>query len=206
MQGSVAAAIADQYRNTHDRVFEVISRVPLDDLNWHPPDGEHSAAWILWHLARWADHLQAALPGMTLELADRLGARTQLWSQEVLATAWGLDERVLGFEQTGTHMDMKTARQFGTLDGEALIGYARRAFAAAEAAVASLTEEDLRRPNAGQAKFDAAYYGTGSQAASDRPQESVADAVLDHIVHDNRHLGELEGLIGLRRGHGSATD
>lgn len=206
MEQRIAASIASQYRQTHERVLELVARLPPEDLAWRPQDGEHAAAWILWHLARWADHLQAALPGMTPELADRLGPREQVWTREALAAAWGMDGSTLGFEQTGSHMDATAASRFEGPAAELLVGYARQAFAAAEEAVALLTEADLCRPNAGQEEFDAAYHGSVPPAALDRPRETVADAVLDHIVHDNRHLGELEALIGLRRGNGSATD
>ena len=80
------------------------------------------------------------------------------------------------------------------LPGKAdLLDYARRAFAATERALAALTDDDLRTPNALEAG--------GAHAAT----PTIGDAILTHLTHTNRHLGEIECLRGLQGLRGTAT-
>jgi hypothetical protein len=70
---------------------------------------------------------------------------------------------------------------------DVLVAYARRAFAAAEAAIAAIDDAELLRDR------------------TDQPGTPVGRAILVHIVHDNRHLGEIECLRGLLGLKGTAT-
>jgi hypothetical protein len=185
-----ADLLAAHYRRTNARVLAVVEELDDDRVRLAPAPGAHSVAFNLWHLARWADDLAAQVPAMTPVLTERLGPGRQIWEAEGLGSRWGFPAGVLGHHDTGMLMDDGAAAGLPMPPKAELIDYARRAFAAAERAVAAVGDQ-LLEPD-----------GRGGSPAS---TAIVGDAVATHLEHNNRHLGEIEclrGLLGLR---GSAT-
>lgn len=198
MTRTTAATIADAYRETHERILALFERLDDEELAWRPATTTPSAAFSLWHLARWADHLQATLPTMTPELGRRLGTRPQIWVAEGFAARWGLESGTLGYEETGMLLDDESAARLRFPNRAELLDYARRAFAAAEAAVALVDEAQF-----GAFEQPAATDEVG--AALQASSATVGGAIVSHLTHDNRHLGMLECLVGLRGRPGTAT-
>ena len=203
MDTTTMAAIAVAYRQTHERILTLVAGLGDDQLTWRPAAGGHSIAWNLWHLARWADALQEALPRMTPALQDRLGAREQVWLAERRAARWGLSCAPLGVDATGTYMEDAQAAALVWPAKEVLLAYVRRAVAAADEAVRAVDEPQAGELDATQGDFTAAYYGPAAGAGP--ATATVASAILEHLVHENRHLGEMEGLCGQQGQRGSAT-
>jgi hypothetical protein len=198
------AAVAEAYCQTHTRILALAESLEQDHLTWQPAAGVHSVAWNLWHLARWADALQEAIPRMTPALGARLGEREQVWSAERLSERWGLTTTPLGFDATGTYMEDAVASGLPLPAKEVLLAYAQRAFAAAEEAVAAVDEQQAAEPDRTNDAFNAAYDGTAVPA--DVPGAvTVATAVVSHLTHESRHLGEVECLRGQQGLRGSAT-
>jgi DinB family protein len=187
MSDSSAAVIAFHYRRTHERALALVAELSDEQAAWRPTPGAHSIGFILWHLGRWADHLQATVPTMTAELGGRLGEGRQIWEAEGLASAWGLTPASLGHAETGMLMGDDDAATLPLPDRAVLLDYARRAFAAADRAVGAIDDRQAVQPQAGN------------------PDRTVASAVLTHLTHDNRHLGEIEYLRGLQGLRGTAT-
>jgi hypothetical protein len=75
-------SIVAAYRETNADVLKVIQELSDNQIRWRPNSGCHSIAFILWHLARWTNHLQPTIPGLTDELARRLPSGRQIWDQE----------------------------------------------------------------------------------------------------------------------------
>jgi hypothetical protein len=198
MSPSAAATVAAAYRETHERLLALAERLSDDELGWRPAGTAPSAAFTLWHLARWADHLQATLPAMTPELGQALGARRQIWEAEGLAAQWGLAGAALGYEETGMLMDDGAAALLALPARPALLDYVRRAFAAADAAVAAVDDAQFAAAEQPTAADDV---GEALRASS----QTVGGAIVSHLTHDNRHLGMLEMLGGLRGRAGTAT-
>jgi hypothetical protein len=187
------ALIRRNYHPTHQRILQLVAALSDEQVAWQGAPTAPSIGFHLWHLARWADHLQAAIPGMAAELSQRLGPGEQIWSSELLATRWQLAGASFGFDDTGMGMDPTTPL---ALPSKAiLLAYAERAFAAAEQAVDAIDD----------ALFTAVEQ---SQPSTDgiRPADAtVGAAILTHLVHENRHLGMLECLVGLQGAAGTAT-
>jgi hypothetical protein len=97
----------------------------------------------VWHLARWADLLQANLPDMTPELGEKLGSSRQIWETESLAVKWGFEAAGLGYSETGWLMDDAQAAKLPLPAKDVLLDYVRRAFSAAERAVDALDNNSL---------------------------------------------------------------
>lgn len=182
-----AAVVAAHYRRTHERVLKLVEDLSDEQLAWRLPSHPHSLGFNLWHLARWADQLQMMIPRMTHDLGHRLGQRSQLWETEGLATRWGLTGAELGYEGTGMLLDDTLAATLPLPAKAELVEYARRAFDVAEEAVAAVDDEQWL------------------QVEQTNPQGVVGSAILTHLTHENRHLGEMEFLRGLLGLTGSAT-
>jgi hypothetical protein len=187
------AAIIYAYRQTHERALSLVAPLRDDQLAWRPDEDVHSIAWNLWHLARWADLLQEYIPRMTVDLGQQLGVRQQIWTAEHLVERWGLPSAVLGYDATGSQMDDAAASGLGLPEKEVLLDYVRRAFTAADDAVGAVDEQQAKAPDATNEDFNAAYYGT-SVPAEATAVATVAGAILEHLMHENCHLGEMACL------------
>ena len=166
-------------RLARERALRVVDGLSGDQLAWRPSPTAHSLGWTLWHLARSADRYRAELPG-----SDGV----ELWTAERLAERWKIPSELMGRLGVGS-VDIADAdaARVPLPAGEALIGYARKAFAGLDAAVGSIRDADL----------GAAYE---SISAADG-RTTIGAWLAGSIAHDNRHLGEMEyvkGLLGLR--------
>jgi hypothetical protein len=194
MDISPAVSLIQAYCQSHQRVLNLAEHMTDAQLSWCPVPTAHTIAFHLWHIARWADHLQAAIPGMTAVLAQRLGAGVQIWEQEALAAHWGFSTHALGYAATGMHMPDEIARALHFPEKAKLLNYVQCAVVAAERAVHAIDEEQF--------------------CAAEQPQPltegiwdagTVGDAILSHVVHINRHLGAIECLYGCQVGSGTAS-
>jgi len=191
------ATIHANYRQTLGRVLQSVDDLTDEQLAWQSGSTAPSIRFHVWHLARWADHLQAAIPAMTEELGRRLGPGHQVWDVDDLAVQWGLAQASLGFEATGMLLDEDTAMQLHLPNKERLLEYARRAFAAADRAVSAIDDTQfLLREREQFQDADRAKLGQ---------TQTVGNAVLVHLLHNNRHLGMIESLRGLQGLRGTAT-
>lgn len=185
---AVTESVASWYRETQRRVLALTDDLSEEEFGARPAGAAHSIAWNVWHLARWADDVQAAVPAATGGLGGRLAPRQQLWEAEGLAAKWGLESGALGDRQTGMLMDEEAAARLPLPNKDVVLAYARRAFAAAEEAVAAID--------------DATFVGARHDGGAGTVGNNI---VMSHLVHNNRHLGEIEclrGQLGLR---GTAT-
>ena len=182
-----AQAVINEARRTHSLAVALAERSTEDQFIWRPGSGMNSIAFHLWHLARWADHLQSRLPQMTQELHAALGDRPEIWKLERLAERWGFSPELLGHDETGMLMDDNQAALLPLPAQAALIEYARRAFQAAEEAVSQIPSSEFACAN------------------DQNPDETIAEILASHMQHDARHLGMMECLLGLQGTHGTAT-
>ena len=68
MPSSSPKTIVELYCRTHRRLLTLAEKVTETQLHWRSTPQSHSIAFHLWHVARWADYMQAVIPGMTPEL------------------------------------------------------------------------------------------------------------------------------------------
>ena len=190
--GAPTLAIAARTAQAHALILEVTSDLSDEQLARRPadvaPSVAPSIAWHLWHIARWADFLQASLPGMTPALAQRLGPGRQVWEAEGLAARWGL-AAAAGYRETGMGLDDEGSARLRLPGKAALLDYGRAAFARADRAVAAVDE---------------GVFATPCTDLYDR-RTSVGSAVMSHLTHASRHLGMIEALKGMLGVRGTAT-
>lgn len=194
MSVSLAGIIVDGYCQTHERLLTLIEKLSDTQLHWQPVPKGLSIAFHLWHVARWADYLQAALPGMTPRLQQQFGIRPQQWEHDNLAFHWGFSTEQLGFAQTGMTMPDELASTLLFPEKTILLTYVRNAFVAVAAVVRAMGEDQLTEAEQPQPLTEGIW------------QAGLVGGVLAaHMLHDNRHLGAIECLVGSQIGVGTAT-
>jgi hypothetical protein len=179
--------ILDRQQKTHRRLLEIVDDLSEPQLSRRPGPHAPSIGFHLWHMARWADRLQATLPAMALvQPSDTV---PEIWETERLAQSWGWQADTLGYGQSGMEMGDEMAADLKLPDKLALADYARLAFAAADRAVGLLEDDQLEARGVD-------IYGQ---------ENSVGYVLLVHLSHASRHLGMIECLRGVQGLRGTAT-
>lgn len=189
----LAALIVTGYRSGHQRILEFATRLTEEQLQWRPTLDAPPIAFHLWHVARWADYTNAVIPGMTPELGRLLAPNHQVWEAEQLAERWGFAAQ-LGYRQTGMQMDEAVAQKLSFPAKADVLDYVQKAFEAVDRTVALIPADQLLAREQLQPLTEGIW-----------GESTVGDAILTHIIHDNRHLGMMECLLGIQTGVGSAT-
>jgi uncharacterized damage-inducible protein DinB len=186
---SPAAVASYAVKRTHEALLAAVE--PLDEATFRASRGltSPSIAFHLWHIARWADMLQARVAAMTDEMTRRLGPSQEIWTADGLTSAWGLSRDQLGGNESGMGMDEEVSVSMPLPDRTTLLDYVRRVFEAADAAVRAVDDDQL-------AADGIDLYGRSA---------SVGAAIVSHIAHANRHLGMIEALKGIHGAKGTAT-
>lgn len=181
MTNSIMAEIAKQYCDTQDDLLELVDSLTDEQIGWTPNATTPSIGFHLWHMARWADYLQEMINGRGC----------QIWEKENLAVRWEMASAGLGFAQTGMSMDDTAAMTLRMPGKERVLDYARRAFALAQQAVGTITDEAYF-----QVYQD--FHGEGWHGGC------IGPIITTWLTHDNRHTGMIECLVGLQGVRGSA--
>jgi len=185
-------AIMNYYRDANAGVLKKVSDLSDEQLAWRPHPTCNSVAFLFWHIARWEDHMQATVPGMTEELSRRLPPSQQIWERDQIAGKWGFAELQLGELELGTGFDRNVSDEPPWPRKEILLEYARQTFAAVEHAISFIDEEQFEEMERSQ--FDNEYMkGTMEESVT------VGNAVMEHLVHTYHHLGEIYYVIGLMK-------
>jgi hypothetical protein len=184
MDTTVLEVVKGMFAATHRRLLTAVEDLTDDHLAWRATPTSHSIGFELWHAARSNDGLAFRLATLTPALRERVGPRSQIWMSEGLAAAWGLDPERLGRHQSGSGMGDEDAAGLRLPGKETLVGYARRAFAAAAEVVNAVDEREAV---------------TMVPASGWPGDQTVAWYVLFYYGHDNWVLGY---IAALRRAQG----
>ncbi len=185
----------ESYCNNHKRILSFAAKLSESQLTFQATPRALSLAFHLWHLGRWADHLQAAIPGMTVELSQHLPPGRQVWKKVKGAENWQHFTGALGYAETGMEMDETAASQLKFPPKEILLDYVRQAFTAADTVVQAIDASQLQMEEQPQPITEGVW----------SPGGTVESAIMEHLIHDSRHLGMMECLLGLQTGAGSAS-
>lgn len=169
------------FEQAHAELLKLVESLSDEQLAWQPHPSATSTAFNVWHIARWADYVQAKMPETTPVLGQRLGRRQQVWNAADLATKWGLDPASLGEIEAGNELGVEAARI--RLPGQAaLLEYLRRCYALEEEALAAIDDQQFQ-----ERRID----GTGL------PDETVGHWLVWHLVHEWEHVGMIRYMQGL---------
>jgi hypothetical protein len=186
MSEALSTLLGRNYRRNHDDLLTLVRDLE-EGLFARRPAPANSIAFNVWHLARWADHLQSILSEMTPDLQARLGKTPERWDADNLAQRWGMDRAQLGHAQTGMGMDEEVSARLSLPQKEVLIDYAQRTFAAAQRAVDSVRDADLT--HAASVDLKRATWLPGPAGVG-----TVGSWIVGYLRHDAQHLGMVQTL------------
>ena len=173
----------------HEQILKLANSLSDEQLAWRLNVHTPSIAFHLWHIARWADRLQARMPDMSPEMTARLGKATEVWETEKLTGSWKITVAALGYGDTGMEMSDEMAANFVLPPKAVLLAYLQRTFAAVERSIDAIDTEQFMH-----ACTD--LYGRNGL---------IGESVVSHLGHNSRHLGMIEALVGVQGMEGTAT-
>ena len=173
----------------HEQVLKLANRVSDEQLAWRLNLHTPSISFHIWHIARWADRLQARIPDMSPEMTERLGKATEVWETEKLTGSWKITVGALGYGDTGMEMSDEMAANFVLPPKSVLVGYLERALAAVERSIDAIDAELFMQ------EWTNLYETNGL----------VGESLVSHLGHISRHLGMIEAMIGVQGMEGTAT-
>jgi hypothetical protein len=179
VQNIVAPLVSVRIARTHAWLVSTTSELSEAGLSWRAGPRAPAIGFHVWHVARWADRLQAQLPRM---LAS--GTANEVWVADSFAERWLVGSDRLGFGSTGMGMDEDASTQIPLAGKDVLLEYCRAAFEACDRALAPVSDADFGH--------------TCRNLMYDRDEDTtVGQLVLTHLGHAGRHQGMIEALRGL---------
>ena len=175
---SVAELLARRLERTHTWTLEALAAIDNDALHEHLGRRAPSIAFHAWHVARWADRVQA-----------RLSGAEELWESDGFAGRWRLDEAALGTHGTGMGLDDDASAALPLPAKDELLAYIRAAFSAADRAAAAVRDDELE-------ELVTDHYDRESPRAQ---------VLIAHTGHASRHLGMIEALRGVQGERGTVS-
>jgi DinB superfamily len=185
---TAAGLVARNYAIVHERVLKVVDELSDEQFGKPLHRSVHSIGWQVWHIARWEDRFAEILLENLPELAQRHGARHQIWTSESLGERWGLPVGTMGLRDTGTSMDDEAADRVELPAKAEVVDYARRVFALVDELASSLPDDVLL-----------------SVMPGDPDRDSTGQNVMIYLEHVSRHLGMIEAMKGQQGLTGSST-
>ncbi len=203
MSEELIRQLVERLKQTHSFLLEVSQNVAEDQFARPPGESSPPIGWHLWHVARWADRLQASLPGGLPEGRKTPDPNQGIWETDSLAAAWGLEASALGILQTGSGIAHEDARRIAAIGQGPHLEYAHRAFRALEAVIANMDSSALDQPRESIEQFvvEAGHHHPGAGIRT----TAAGDLAL-YIQHSNRHLGMIEAIRGGYGMKGTATN
>ena len=189
MASSAVDVVNGGIARLHEQVLKLANRLSDEQLAWRLNVHTPSISFHLWHIARWADRLQARTPDMSPEMTERLGKVTEVWETEKLTGSWKIAVSALGYGDTGMEMADEMAANFVLPPKSVLIEYLRRTLDAVEYSIDAIDAEQFMH-----ACTD--LYGRNGL---------IGESVVSHLGHSSRHLGMIEALVGVQGMEGTAT-
>lgn len=188
MNDALVNALKGRYLLGHRRLYKMLEGLTDEQFAWKPAPATHSIAFNVWHMARWADYLQAKIPSMSPSLDRKLGPGVQIWETEELASKWSLDRDALGWGQTGLNMNDEAAADLPLPSMSVVMEYLRRAFDAMERTLEAIDDQELR-----------VLYRSPHQWEGER---LVGEYIISYAIHNDFHRGQVayvRRLLGLTR-------
>ena len=201
--------IMDGLRNriqwTHSGIISIGEALTESQISQQPGPTSPPVGWHLWHTSRWADRLQASFQIESLKGTYQAPLVAEYWGKNNLAPDWKLSKESLGLLETGATMTVENAVSVACVGKSKLIGYARRAFDAAEEAISDINDEKLDQTRFSILPELRIKPNENPSYVGDR-QTTLFDEFIFHISHISRDLGMIEALQGTLFGvSGSAS-
>lgn len=184
MGDKIVDTLVERINRTHHYIELSTASLSFDELCLRSSLTAPPIGWHIWHIARWADWFQASFPN-----------QSQIWESQNQVSELGLNNLALGPMQTGMTMSHDDAAQIPIVIGkDRLFNYMKAVFSANQTVLSNLTLDDLYESRESFAKWDTV---DGEIVRSKGKAVTLIDDMGYHFAHANRHLGMIEGIIGI---------
>jgi hypothetical protein len=171
---------------THQEVEASVRRVDPDLFRMQLAPSAPSVAFHAWHIGRWVDRHIVSLSAFL----DPAAPEPEVWTARELTTAWGLlGTNLGGFGGTGEGLDDDALAALALPDVEEVLDYVTATFRSFDALLGRVDAGDLER--------------TLTDPYGD--ETAMAEMLLGHLSHADRHLGMIEAVRGVLGERGTAT-
>jgi DinB family protein len=171
----------------HEEMERSIRAVSPHAIHARPSRTAPSIGFHAWHMGRWVDRHVASFPGWL----DGREPTTEIWLERRLADRWGMSGLRLGdFGGTGAGLDDDESAALPLPHVDELLDYVLATHRAFEATLAEITDDAVLE------RTVVDLYGNDS---------AIADVLLNHMSHADRHLGMIEAIRGVLGERGTAT-
>jgi hypothetical protein len=206
MTNQIAASLAGGIAWTHQAILRLVQDLSDEMLAQPPSATAPPIGWHLFHIARWADRLQASLPNRLPADSHPSQLLDQIWFVEEVACAWEIDPNTLGWLETGPGMTIEDAVIVASVGRARLTAYAEQVFQAADEALQQLHDHNLMQER--NCIIPGMHFNpeTWTIETTGPNRGSLFDDLTFHSGHADRHLGMVEALIGAMHSvRGTAT-
>ena len=190
----------------HEMLLSVTQNLDETQFSFQPQNmTAPSIAWHLWHIARWADRLQAGFSDRLGEL-DRSGVMAnERWACENLALEWQLDPSILGVFEVGAEMEVESIALISRMGKGRVLPYAQSVFSDFDLIVKQINDDEIILTMKTTVNFNYQAGVPGSLTVLPAADTHIIDELFFHEGHASRHLGMIEALRGLMLANGTAT-
>ncbi len=197
MTNQIAGSIVDGIAWTQQAMLQLVQDMSDEMLAKQPGETAPPMGWHIFHIARWADRLQASLPNRLPADSHPSELPDQIWLVENVAQACGVDPNTLGWLETGPGMKVEDAVVVASVGRARLTAYAEKVFQATDDALKQLHDGDLTQERnciIPGLEFDAESWTLTTNGPN---VGSLFDDLDFHSGHASRHLGMVEALKGV---------
>lgn len=175
--------LKDKITWTHNSVVNMAADLSQKGFARQAGPFAPSIGWHVWHLARFADRLQA-----------NLNETPELWESNRLAERWVVNANELGIMSIGLAMTTAQAAKLVEHAGkEEILHYAGDVFAAVAAGMNQVETHHLE-----ENRLSAFPYEWQAGKVTPRPDRvaPLGEDLVRYFGHASRHLGMIEALLG----------
>ncbi len=175
--------ISSRLTKLDGQLLQVVNALTEEEASRWPATTAPSCKWHLWHMARWADYVQALLsPVVDVDTPE-------LWEFAGVADEWDFEGVDLGMWGAGSGLGNEIGKSLPLPSVSKVRAYAVESFDLLEKRVGKLDD----------VTFDAPFTDWHDN------ETNVGDAMVGYLSHANRHLGMLEAISGVLGKDGSVT-
>ncbi|MDJ0755233.1 MAG: DinB family protein [Ardenticatenaceae bacterium] len=177
-------ALKNRIQWTHESVITSTIDLSQNGFARQPGPFAPSIGWHVWHVARFADRLQANLNG-----------KAEIWQANDYVTRWVLESENLGILENGLNMPLGLTGEVVEHAGkDEILQYANDIFAAVTAGFANLKPADFEtmRPSVFAYEWQA-----GKVDENPARHALLSEDLVRYLGHASRHLGMIEALLGV---------
>jgi len=127
----------------HQALIDCTQDLTDDQFSARPSATSPPIGWHLFHIARWADRLQATFPIKFPDDGYQVDLPNQVWVTEKIASKWKLQPTKLGWLETGPGMSVEDAVSVAFNGKDELLEYAQLVFDLAEQKIKNLNDKDF---------------------------------------------------------------